>query len=130
MDNLHQLQCYVDSAHMLHHDLNGHTGSCTSFGVGTFSAKSKKQQLNSCSSCETELIGTGEYLKQITSARNFMLEQTYNMKPTLLYQDNESTIKLINNGRRSSSSKTKHIDNRYFYAHGMRLIYFPWTYLG
>ena len=39
------------------------------------------------------------------------------MQPTIIYQDNESTIKLINNGRRSSSSKTKHIDNRYFYAH-------------
>jgi len=46
-----------------------------------------------------------------------MLEQGYNMQLTILYQDNGSTIKLINNGRRCSSSKTKHIDNRYFYAH-------------
>jgi len=46
-----------------------------------------------------------------------MLAQGYNMKATILYQDNESTIKLINNGRRSSSCKTKHIDNRYFYVH-------------
>jgi len=46
-----------------------------------------------------------------------MLEQGYNMQPTILYQDNESTIKLINNIRRSSSRKTQHIDNRYFYAH-------------
>jgi len=39
------------------------------------------------------------------------------MQPAILYQDNESTIKQINNGRRSSSSKTRHIDNRYFCAH-------------
>ena len=117
VDNLHQLQCYVDSAHMLHHDLKGHTGGYTTFGGGAFSTKSKKQRLNSSSSCETELIGTGDYLKQITWARNFMLEQGYNMQPTILYQDNESTIKLINNERRSSSGKTKHIDDRYFYAH-------------
>ena len=114
---MHQLKCYVDSAHMLHHDLKGHTGGYTTFGGGAFSTKSKKQRLNSSSSCETELIGTGEYLKQITWARNFMLEQGYNMQPTILYQDDESTIKLTNNGRRTSSSKTKHIDNRYFYAH-------------
>ena len=117
VDDLCQMHCYVDAAHMLHHDLKGHTGGYTSFGRGAFLAKSKKQRLNSCSSCETELIGTGDYLKQITWARNFMLEQGYKMKPTMLYQDNESTIKLINNGRRSSSSKTKHIDNKYFYTH-------------
>ena len=116
-NDLRQLQCYVDSAHMLHHDLKGHTGGFTSYGSGTYSTKSKKQRLNSCSSCETELIGTGEYFKHITWARNFMLAQGYNMKATILYQDNESTIKLINNGRRSSSCKTKHIDNRYFYVH-------------
>jgi len=46
-----------------------------------------------------------------------MLAQGYDMKATILYQDNESAIKLINNGRRSSSSKTKHIGNRYFYVH-------------
>jgi len=46
-----------------------------------------------------------------------MLAQGYKMKATILYQDNESVIELINNGRRSSSSKTKHIDNRYFYIH-------------
>jgi len=64
----------------------------------------QKRRLNSCGSCETELIGTGEYLKHITWARNFMLAQGYNMKSTILYQDNELTIKLINNGRRSSST--------------------------
>jgi len=115
--DLRQLQCYVDSAHMLHHDLKGHTGGFTSFGSGAFSPKSKKQRLNSCSSCETELIGASECLKHITWARNFMLAQGYKMKATILYQDNESVIELINNGRRSSSSKTKHIDNRYFYIH-------------
>jgi len=64
-----------------------------------------------------DLIGASEYLKHITWARNFMLAQGYKMKATILYQDNESVIKLVNNGSRSSSSKTKHIDNRYFYIH-------------
>jgi len=87
-----QLQCYVDSAHMLHHDFKGHKRGYTSFGVGPSQQNREKQRLNSCSSCETELIGTDDYLKQITWARNFMLEQGYNMQPTILYQDNESTI--------------------------------------
>ena len=29
-NNLQQLKCYIDSAHMLHHDLRGHTGGYTS----------------------------------------------------------------------------------------------------
>ena len=39
------------------------------------------------------------------------------MTPSVLYQDNQSTTKLNKNERRSSSSKTKHIDNRFFYIH-------------
>jgi len=109
---------YVDSAHMAHHDLKGHTGGFICFRSGVFAVKSKKQRLNSNSSCEAELIGAGEYLKQIIWARNFMIAQGYEMKPTIIFQDNESTIKLIKYGRRSSSSKTRHIDNKYFDIHG------------
>ena len=47
-----------------------------------------------------------------------MIAQGFEMKPTIIFEDNESTIKLINNGRRSSSRKTTHIDNKYFYIHG------------
>mmetsp|Transcript_5978 Transcript_5978/g.7985 ORF Transcript_5978/g.7985 Transcript_5978/m.7985 type:complete len:220 (+) Transcript_5978:351-1010(+) len=118
VDDITQMYSYVDSAHMAHHDLKGHTSGFICFKNGAFAAKSKKQRLNSNSSCEADLIGTGEYLKQITWARNFMIAQGYEMKPTIIFQDNESTIKLINNGRRSSSSKTRHIDNKYFYIHG------------
>ena len=47
IDDITQLYSYVDSAHMSHHDLKGHTGGFTSFRNGAFSAKSKKQRLNS-----------------------------------------------------------------------------------
>ena len=86
------MHSYVDSAHMVHHDLKGHTGGFICFENGAFAAKSKKQRLNSNSSCEAELIGAGEYLKQIIWARNFMIAQGYEMKPTIIFQDNESTI--------------------------------------
>ena len=118
VDDITEMYSYVDSAHMAHHDLKGHTGGFICFRSDAFAAKSKKQRLNSNSSCEAELIGAGEYLKQIIWARNFMIAQGYEMKPTIIFQDNESTIKLIKYGRRSSSSKTRHIDNKYFYIHG------------
>ena len=92
INDITQLHFYADSAHMLNSDIKGHTGAFVTIGGGAILAKSKKQRLNSSSSCESELIGTGEYLKHVTWVRNFMLAQGYKMKPTILYQDNESTI--------------------------------------
>ena len=81
---------------------------------GALCVKSKKLKLNTLSSCESELVGAGEYLKQLTWAYYFLRAQGFAMTPSVLYQNNQSTIKLINNGRRSSSNKTKHIDSRFF----------------
>jgi len=67
---------------MLHSDMKGHTGAFVTIGGETISAKSKKQRLNSSSSCEAELIGAGEYLKHVIWARNIMMAQEYKMKPT------------------------------------------------
>ena len=38
-------------------------------------------------------------------------------KKNVILQDNTSTIKLVKGGRRVCGSKTKSIQNRYFYAH-------------
>jgi hypothetical protein len=43
-----------------------------------------------------------------------MVEQGYDMEPSLLYQDNMSTILLETNGRASSSKRTKHIKVKYY----------------
>ena len=115
-DDITKIHCHVDAAHMLHHDLKGHMGGRLSLGKGALCVKSKKLKLNTLSSCESELVGASEYLKQLTWAYYFLRAQGFPMSPSVLYQDNQSTIKLINNGRRSSSSKTKHIDSRFFYT--------------
>ena len=44
----------------------------------------------------------------------FMIEQGYDMDPSLLYQDNMSAILLKTNRRASSSKRTKHIKVKYF----------------
>jgi len=46
-----------------------------------------------------------------------MFAQGFKKKSKILYQDNESVIIFINIERRSSSSKTKHIENRYIHIH-------------
>ena len=44
-----------------------------------------------------------------------MEAQGYEIKTNLLYQDNKSSILLLNNGKRSSSKRTKAFNIRYFF---------------
>ena len=47
-----------------------------------------------------------------------MQAQGVDMNNIHLYQDNKSTILLENNGKMSSSKKTKHIKAKYFFVTG------------
>ena len=47
--------------------------------------------------------------------RLFLEAQGYLVTDNVLHQDNESTIKLAKNGRRSSSKQTRHIKVRYYF---------------
>ena len=47
--------------------------------------------------------------------RLFLEAQGYHVTDNVLHQDNESTIKLAKNGRRSSSKLTRHIEVRYYF---------------
>ena len=47
---------------------------------------------------------------------NYLLDaQDYGIKSTIMYQYNQSAILLDNNGKRSSSKRTKHINIQYFF---------------
>ena len=45
-----------------------------------------------------------------------MEEQGYDIKHDTIYQDNESTLRLLVNGKRSSTPRTRHIKAKYFLA--------------
>jgi len=45
----------------------------------------------------------------------FIEAQGYPLKENILFQDNQSAIKIIKNGRRSSGQKTRHMDIRYMW---------------
>ena len=45
----------------------------------------------------------------------FLQEQGYTLTDNKLYQDNQSAMKIILNGKKSSRTKTKHMDNRFFW---------------
>jgi hypothetical protein len=48
--------------------------------------------------------------------RYFLTAQGYHVNNNIIYQDNQSTIKLAKNGKRSSGKQTHHINIRYFFV--------------
>ena len=46
----------------------------------------------------------------------FLREQGYPINSSIVYQDNQSAMKMITNGRMSCTGNSKHVDIRYFFV--------------
>jgi hypothetical protein len=114
-DDLHVIKWYVDSAFAVHPDFKSHTGAVMTYGEGAAQAISRKQKLNTRSSTEAELVGTDDVAIMIMWTKLFMEAQGYEINNNVLYQDNKSTMLLLNNGKRSSSKRTRAFNIRYFF---------------
>ena len=114
-DSLLVTKWWVDASFGCHEDLKSHTGGMMSLGKGAIYATSTRQKLNTRSSTEGELVAVHDVLPQILWTRNFLIDQGFKLHNNLLFQDNQIAILLENNGRGSSSKRTRHIDIRYFF---------------
>lgn len=115
-DRLDTVRTWVDASYGTHNDMKGHTGGAMSMGTGVFNVKSTKQKLNTKSSTETEVVGVSDYLPWVVWTKMFMEEQGRKIKSNILYQDNESAIRIEKNGRKSCREKSRHIHIRYFFV--------------
>lgn len=113
--DMSKMESWVDASYGVHVDCRSHTGGCISFGRGVIATKCQKQKLNVRSSTEGEIVGVSDFFPNMIWVRMFMGEQGFHFERNVLYQDNQSAMKIEINGKRSSSSKTKHMDNRYFW---------------
>ena len=114
-DGIMSMHVYVDASFAVHAEFKSHTGIVVTFGGGGIYFRSTKQKLNTTSSTEAELVAVSDAMPSIVHVREFLIHQGYNMGPANLYQDNMSTIKLIENGR-SNSERTRHINIRFFFV--------------
>ena len=78
-------------------------------------SSSSKQKINTRSSTEAELVGVNDALTMVIWVRLFLEAQGFDIKENIVFQDNQSTILLENNGKRSIGKRTRHIDIRYYY---------------
>ena len=61
-------------------------------------------------------MGVFDVLPQVLWTKKFLEDQGVEVKETILYQDNMSSMLLERNGRQSSTKRMKHMDIRYFYV--------------
>jgi len=113
--NLLLAQWYVDGSYACHVDMKGHTGGAFTLGKGSIYNKSRKHKINTTSSTECEVVSAHDVLPQALWTNYFMKAQGYKTIETLMYQDNESAMRLEKNGRASSTKRTKHINVRYYF---------------
>ena len=75
-----------------------------------------KQNLKDCFLTETEMIETSEYVSFNVWMVMFPESQLYEIKKNIIFQDNQSTINMSNNGSASCTGNSRHINIRHFFA--------------
>jgi len=114
-NNLQVIKWWVDASFAVHTDMKSHTGGCMSLGKGAVCSTSTRQKLNTKSSTESELVGANDLMPQVLWTRYFLQAQGYEVHDNVMFQDNQSAMLLENNGRGSSSKRTRHINIQCFF---------------
>jgi hypothetical protein len=109
-----QLTGYVDASHGNDlHQRRSTTGYGFTFAGGVVAYRSKTQTITATSSTEAEFIAAVAAAKVAKYLRLILRQLGFAQKhPTLLYEDNESAIKMVNAGR--PTERSRHIDIQYF----------------
>ena len=84
-------------------------------GHGVLHCKSGKQKVKVTIFTEAELVGVSNYLPYNICAIVFMEGQRYLVEYNMLYQDNQSTMRMEKNGRNSCTGNSRHENIKYFY---------------
>ena len=127
-----ELVAYVDASYNATAEAKGITGMTLHLGSsdGSIWARSYQQKLVSRASAESELQAIDSSTVDIEWVRWWLNHMGYQQKaPTIVYEDNQSTIQLAHTG--GGFQRSKHLNMRYFYVrqaveeHSIRLQYIP-----
>ena len=127
--SLNSIKWYKDVVFAVHQNMRSHTGMIMTTGKGCIYGASGRQKINTKISTEAELVGVSDTLPQVIWNQNFLRDQGYQINKSINYQDNQSTIRLCNNGRSSSSRRTRYIEIRSFFIKDRIKSYCPTDYM-
>lgn len=124
------LTAWIDASFGVHSDGKSHSGILIQLAGGPIYAGSRKQRRVTKSSAEAELVALSNGGSQVEWCRNFLSSQGRPEEPTIIFQDNESTIKMVKNGKPNAES-SRHVHNDCFWIKDMitqdcfKLVYAP-----
>lgn len=110
------LKWHVDAAFAVHHDFRSHTGGMLTMGKGAITSISRKQGTNTRSSTESEIVAADDIIGPMLWTRLFLEAQGYGIQDNIMYQDNQSAMKMEMNGKRSAGKRSRHLNIRLFYV--------------
>ena len=114
-DDVQNITWYVDAAFAVHQDFKSHTGATMSLGKGAIQSNSTKQKINCRSSTEAELVAMDDVIAKVLWTKQFLEAQGYKINQNIVLRDNQSTMKLEQNGKASSGKRTRHFNIKFFY---------------
>ena len=88
-----------------------------SLGAGTIINKSMKQRINGKSPTYNKTIAVDDFMGPVLNTMYFMEAQGHNVKQNIMFQDNQSNMKFMINGKKLSTKRSKHISVKYFFMH-------------
>ena len=88
------IQSWIDASYGVYIDVREKTGGEISMGRGSLINKSIKKKFNTKNSTETEVIGVSDIVPYVLWLANFVKMQGYDIKDNILYQDNQSAMKM------------------------------------
>jgi hypothetical protein len=140
-DGTGHLTWSVDASFAVHKDMRSHTGDVLSLGQGALMSMLLKQKINTKSSTKAELVGVDDAMNFVEWIQLFVEQQVESLNDEsiltkigsdiIIQQDNTSMIQLENNGKASSTKRTRHINIQCFYVTSkikdgrIRVIYWP-----
>jgi hypothetical protein len=110
-----ELVAYIDASHGTHlEDGTSRTGIVITLAGGAVCFKSNRQRIVTLSSTEAEIVALTEGTNYVLWLRNLLdgLSLT-DLGPTVVYQDNMSTIALVSNDK-TKQQRTRHLNCKYF----------------
>ena len=109
------IKWYFDAAFVVHKYKRSHTGGFITMGTVWLYVNSSKQKLNTNISTDANIVGVDYVLTNVIWTWYFLKDQGYKIYDNIIYQDNQSAIKLDKNYRKSRRKGTRQINTRYYF---------------
>ena len=111
--NLSEVLNWIDASYSVDNRMSIYMVEAIAMVYGIIHGYSPKN-INIKSSIEAELVGMSEYIPYNLWLVMLLNEQGYEIKDNVVFQDNKSAILMENNGIKSCTGNSRHINFRFF----------------